>query len=75
MPEFRRIFECLPLARIRGRDGVTDVAAEGLPGGVMRGAHLAAIDVGDRDVKTCIERADVIGVQVSRGTQDTVWHG
>lgn len=54
MPEIGAGLKIAPLALIRRRDRLADVAAEGLAAGIMRRAHPAAIQFGDGRVEPII---------------------
>lgn len=54
-----------------------DIAAERLAVRVMRRAFPAAIELGDRRIESLIHRADIGGLQVSHGFENSlliVWH-
>ncbi len=75
MPEIRDRLQRTPLAGIRRRDGVTDIAPKGQPRWVVRRAHLTTIQRGNGGIKTRIQGANIFSVQISGGTQDAIWHG
>ena len=74
MPEIGGSAQGFPFALICGWDCVADVAAEGFPGRVMRGALFSAVERGDGSVEVIVESADIFRGQVRRGVQDAVGH-
>ena len=64
VPKLRIPFQVLPFTLIRGWDGMADVAAEWLAARVMRCTVPAAIQPGNRRIKTIIKRADFFGLEV-----------
>ena len=53
---------------------MTDIAAERFSRRIVRGAFLAAIQIGDGGIETGIQGADIFGIQVGGRAQYAIWN-
>ena len=74
MPEVSARFKILPFAPIGGWDCLAYIATKRLATRVVGRALLAAIEFGNGRVKSVIERANVVPIQVGGGFENFPVH-